>query len=129
MGAIDLNMPVLVVDDYKTMLRTMANLLKQLGFANIDEANDGDEALEKLRNRSYALVISGWNKRSANGLDWVRRMRANALLDKVQVVVVAAENRDENVAAAKAAGVAEYIVKPFGAATLKDKLTSILGPF
>ncbi|MDX1575801.1 MAG: response regulator [Kiloniellales bacterium] len=129
MGAVDLNMPVLIVDDYKTMLRTMGILLKRLGFENIDEANDGHEALEKLRDRPYSLVISGWDMRPMSGLDLVRLMRANGSLDTVQVVMVAAENGDENVAAAKEAGAAEYIVKPFCASTLKDRLTPILGPF
>ena len=129
MGAVDLNMPVLIVDDYKTMLRTMGILLKKLGFENIDEASDGHEALEKLHDRPYSLVISGWNMQPMSGLDLVRQMRSNTRLDEVPVVMIAAENADENIAAAKQAGVAEYIVKPFCASTLKDKLTPILGQF
>ena len=129
MGAVDLNMPVLIVDDYKTMLRTMGNLLKKLGFENIDEAGDGHEALEKLYDRPYSLVISGWDMQPMSGLDLVRQMRSNTRLDEVLVVMISAENTDENIAAAKQAGVAEYIVKPFCASTLKDRLTPILGPF
>ncbi len=129
MGAVDLSMPILIVDDYKTMLRTMGILLKRLGFENIEEANDGHEALAMLRDRSYRLVISGWDMQPMSGLDLIRQMRANASLDTVHVVMVAAENGDENVAAATAAGAAEYIVKPFCAATLKDRLTPILGQF
>ena len=129
MGAVDLNMPVLIVDDYKTMLRTMGNLMKKLGFENIDEASDGHEALEKLHDRPYSLVISGWNMQPMSGLDLVRQMRSNARLDEVHVVMISAEYADENIAAAKQAGVAEYIVKPFCASTLKDRLTPILGHF
>jgi two-component system chemotaxis response regulator CheY len=129
MGAIDLNMPVLIVDDYKTMLRTMGNLMKKLGFENIDEASDGHEALEMLYDRPYSLVISGWNMEPMSGLDLVRQMRSNTRLDEVPVVMISAENGDENIAAAKQAGAAEYIVKPFCASTLRDKLTPILGRF
>ena len=129
MGAIDLNMPVLIVDDYKTTLRTMGNLMKKLGFENIDEASDGHEALEMLYDRPYSLVISGWNMQPMSGLDLVRQMRSNTRLDEVPVVMISAENGDENIAAAKQAGVAEYIVKPFCASTLRDKLTPILGRF
>ena len=111
MGAVDLNMPVLVVDDYKTMLRTMGILLKRLGFENVDEANDGHEALEKLRDGTYSLVISGWDMQPMSGLDLVRQMRANGSLDEVHVVMVAAKNGDENVAAAKQADIIlEYIL-------------------
>ena len=129
MGAIDLNMPVLIVDDYKTMLRTMGNLMKKLGFENIDQASDGHEALEMLYDRPYSLVISGWNMEPMSGLDLVRQMRSNTRLDEVPVVMISAENGDENIAAAKQAGAAEYIVKPFCASTLRDKLTPILGRF
>jgi two-component system chemotaxis response regulator CheY len=129
MGAVDLNMPVLIVDDYQTMLRTMGKLMKRLGFENIDEASDGQEALEKLHSRPYGLVISGSNMQPMSGLDLVRQMRCNTRLDQVLVVMISAENGQENIAAAKQAGVSEYIVKPFGASALKDKLTPILGRF
>jgi two-component system chemotaxis response regulator CheY len=129
MGAVDLNIPVLIVDDYKTMLRTMGILLKRLGFENVDEASDGHEALEKLLDRPYSLVISGWDMQPMSGLDLIRQMRANASLDTVHVVLVSAENGDENVTAAKRAGAAEYIVKPFCASALKARLMPILGRF
>lgn len=129
MGAVDLNMPVLIVDDYQTMLRTMGKLMKRLGFENIDEASDGHEALEKLHSRPYGLVISGSNMQPMSGLDLVRQMRCNTRLDQVLVVMISAENGQENIAAAKQAGVSEYIVKPFSASALKDKLTPILGRF
>jgi two-component system chemotaxis response regulator CheY len=129
MGAVDLNMPVLIVDEYVTMLRTMGKLMKALGFENVDQASDGHEALEKLNSRPYGLVISGWDMQPMSGLDLARQMRSNALLDKVLIVMTAAENGHDNVAAAKQAGVSEYIVKPFSASALKDKLTPILGRF
>lgn len=129
MGAVDLNMPVLIVDDYKTMLRTMGKLMKKLGFENIDEANDGHEALEKLHSRPYGLVLSGWHMRPMSGLDLARQMRSNARLDRVVIVMTAAENGHDNIAAARQAGVSEYIVKPFTASVLRDKLTPILGRF
>ena len=129
MGTVDLNMPVLIVDDYKTMLRTMGRLMKKLGFRNIDEANDGHEALEKLFSQPYRLVISGWDMQPMSGLDLVRQMRSNARLDDVFVVMTAAENGHDNIAAAKQAGVSDYIVKPFSASALKARLTPILGQF
>ena len=129
MSAVDLSTPVLIVDDYQTMLRTMGRLMKKLGFENIDEANDGQEALEKLCRRPYSLVISGSQMKPMSGLDLVRQMRANARLDQVRVVMVSAENADENRSAAKRAGVSEYMVKPFGASALKDTLIAVLGRF
>ncbi|MDX1423705.1 MAG: response regulator [Kiloniellales bacterium] len=127
MSAVDLSTPVLIVDDYQTMLRTMGKLMKKLGFENIDEANDGQEALDKLCRRPYGLVISGAQMKPMSGLDLVRQMRANARLDQVRVVMVSAENGDENRSAAKQAGVSEYMVKPFGASALKDALIAVLG--
>lgn len=129
MGAVDLNMPVLIVDDYLTMLRTMGKLLRKLGFANIDQASDGHQALEKLRDRPYGLVISGWNMVPMSGLDLVRHMRANTRLAQVRVVMVSSDDTAETRAAAKQAGASEFIVKPFCAATLRDRLAAILGEF
>lgn len=129
MGAVDLNMPVLIVDDYDTMLRTMGKLMRTLGFENIDEASDGHQALEKLSRRPYGLVISGWNMEPMSGLDLVRHMRANTRLAEVRVVLVSSEDADETAAAATQAGASEYLVKPFCAATLKDRLAPILGQF
>jgi len=127
MGAVDLNMPVLIVDDYKTMLRTMGKLMRKLGFANVDEVSNGQEALERLHRQSYDLVISGWNMQPMTGLDLVRQMRANTRLAQVRVVMVSSEDTNESVAAAKQAGASGYIVKPFCASTLGDRLASILG--
>ncbi|MBL6934237.1 MAG: response regulator [Alphaproteobacteria bacterium] len=127
--AVDMNMNVLIVDDYKTMLRIIRNLLKQLGFNNVDEATDGSEALIKLREKNFGLVISDWNMEPMTGLQLLREVRADANLKAMPFIMITAESKTENVVAAKEAGVNNYIVKPFNAATLKGKLTSVLGPF
>ncbi len=123
----DKNMPILIVDDYKTMLRIIRNLLKQLGFDNVDEASDGQGALEKLHGKSYGLVISDWNMEPMTGLQLLKECRADANLKDLPFIMVTAESKTENVVAAKEAGVSNYIVKPFNAETLKGKLESVLG--
>jgi len=127
--AVDKNMPVLIVDDYKTMLRIIRNLLKQLGFNNVDEATDGSDALSKLRAKRYELVISDWNMEPMTGLQLLREVRADEELKGMPFIMITAESKTENVIAAKEAGVNNYIVKPFNAATLKTKLTSVIGNF
>jgi two-component system chemotaxis response regulator CheY len=127
--AVDLNMPVLIVDDYKTMLRIIRNLLKQIGFNNVDEATDGKAALEKMQQRKYGLVISDWNMEPMTGLELLKEVRADDKLRPTPFIMITAESKTENVVAAKQAGVNNYIVKPFNAATLKTKLTSVLGDF
>lgn len=127
--AVDLDMPVLIVDDYKTMLRIIRNLLKQIGFQNVDEATDGQSALERMRQRQYGLVISDWNMEPMTGIDLLKEVRADELLRPVPFIMVTAESKTENVVAAKEAGVNNYIVKPFNAATLKNKLVAVLGDF
>ncbi len=127
--AVDLNMPVLIVDDYKTMLRIIRNLMKQLGFDNVDEAIDGSSALQKLRDKSYGLVISDWNMEPMTGLELLQEVRADGKLKSMPFIMVTAESKTENVIAAKAAGVNNYIVKPFNAATLKSKLQAVIGSF
>jgi len=127
--AVDLNMNILVVDDYKTMIRIIGNLLKQLGFKNIDDASDGGAALNKLRQKSFDLVISDWNMEPVSGLELLKQVRADAKLKSLPFLMVTAESKTENVVAAKEAGVDSYIVKPFNAETLKGKLTAMLGPF
>ncbi len=129
MSTVDKNMPILIVDDYKTMLRIIRNLLKQLGFNNVDEATDGSAALQKMRDRSYGLVISDWNMEPMSGLQLLQEVRADAQLQTVPFIMVTAESKSENVFAAKQAGVTNYIVKPFNAATLKTKLTTAIGEF
>lgn len=127
--AVDMNMKVLIVDDYKTMLRILRNLLKQLNFNNIEEATDGSMALDLLRQDSFGLVISDWNMEPMTGIDLLRKVRADDSLKHLPFVMITAESKSENVIAAKQAGVSNYIVKPFNAETLKSKLVSVLGPF
>ena len=127
--AVDLQMPLLIVDDYKTMLRIIRNLLKQLGFNNVDEAIDGSSALTKMREKGYGLVISDWNMEPMTGLQLLREVRADAALKETPFVMITAESKTENVVAAKQAGVDNYIVKPFNAETLKKKLVSVIGDF
>ncbi len=127
--AVDKSMNILIVDDYKTMLRIIRNLLKQLGFNNIDEASDGSEALEKAKQNSYGLIISDWNMEPMTGLQLLKEIRADDGLGKTPFIMITAESKTENVVAAKQAGVNNYIVKPFNAETLKTKMTSVLGPF
>ncbi len=127
--SVDKNMNVLIVDDYKTMLRIIGNLLKQLGFNNVDEATDGSMALEMFKNKSYGLVISDWNMEPMSGLDLLKQVRTLPANANVPFVMVTAESKTENVIAAKQAGVSNYIVKPFNAETLKTKLVSVLGDF
>ncbi|GAB3450574.1 response regulator [Insolitispirillum peregrinum] len=128
--AVDKNMRVLIVDDYKTMLRIIRNLLRQLGFNNIDEATDGSSALQQLRSGTqYGLVISDWNMEPMTGLQLLREVRADAKLKALPFIMVTAESKSENVIAAKEAGVSNYIVKPFNAETLKAKMVSVLGDF
>ena len=129
--AVDKDMNILIVDDYKTMLRIIRNLLKQLGFSNIDEASDGSAALTQLRTGSttYGLVISDWNMEPMTGLQLLREGRADPKLKGLPFIMVTAESKSENVIAAKEAGVSNYIVKPFNAETLKAKMVSVLGDF
>lgn len=127
--AVDMNMPVLIVDDYKTMLRIIRNLLKQLGFNNVDEASDGAEALTKIRSKEYGLVISDWNMEPMTGIQLLREVRADEKTQNLPFIMITAESKTENVIAAKEAGVSNYIVKPFNAQTLKQKLTSVIGQF
>ena len=129
MSAVDMKMPILIVDDYKTMLRIIRNLLKQLGFDNVDEATDGSAALQKLRNKDYKLVISDWNMEPMSGMQLLTEVRADNKLKDLPFIMITAESKTENVVAAKQAGVSNYIVKPFNAATLKTKLTAVLGNF
>ena len=123
--AVDLSMPVLVVDDYNTMVRIIRNLLRQLGFENVDDANDGTVALEKMRIRKYGLVISDWNMEPMTGYDLLQQVRADPNLQQTPFIMVTAESKTDNVIAAKKAGVSNYIVKPFNAQTLKTKIDAV----
>jgi two-component system, chemotaxis family, chemotaxis protein CheY len=125
MMAVDLSMPVLVVDDYNTMIRIICNLLKQLGYQNIDNATDGATALAKLRAGRFGLVISDWNMEPMSGYDLLKEVRADAKLGKTPFIMITAESKTENVIAAKRAGVSNYIVKPFNAQTLQNKIAAV----
>ena len=127
--AVDMNMNILIVDDYKTMLKILRNLLRQLSFTNIDEAMDGTMALQKLRQAQFGLVISDWNMEPMTGIELLREVRADAKLMAIPFIMITAESKSENVIAAKEAGVSNYIVKPFNAETLKAKISSVLGEF
>jgi two-component system chemotaxis response regulator CheY len=127
--AVDLRMNVLIVDDYKTMLRIVKNLLNQIGFTNVDEAEDGSSALQKVKAKEYGLIISDWNMQPMTGLQLLQEVRADAKLKHIPFIMVTAESKTENVIAAKQAGVNNYIVKPFNAATLKGKIATVLGDF
>lgn len=125
--AVDQSMPILVVDDYKTMIRIIRNLLKQLGFSDVDEASDGTEALQRLKNRRYGLIISDWNMEPMTGYELLKVVRQDEQLGRMPFIMVTAESKTENVIAAKKAGVNNYIVKPFNAATLKSKIDAVFG--
>src|SRR6201992_3248294 len=120
--AIDKSMNVLIVDDYKTMLRIIRNLLKQIEFNNVEEASDGTDALAKRRGGNFGLVISDWNMQPMTGLQLLQEVRADSRLKSMPFIMVTAESKTENVVAAKAAGVSNYIVKPFNAETFNDKI-------
>ena len=123
--AIDMSMPVLVVDDYNTMIRIIRNLLKQLGFEDVDDASDGSAALAKLREKKYGLVISDWNMEPMTGYELLKEVRADPGLTKTPFIMVTSESKTEYVIAAKKAGVNNYIVKPFNAQTLKTKIEAV----
>ena len=125
--AVDLSIPVLVVDDYKTMVRIIRNLLKQLGFSDVDDAADGTEALGKMQQRKYGLVISDWNMEPMTGYELLKEVRSDDGLNRTPFIMVTAESKTENVIAAKKAGVSNYIVKSFNAATLKAKIDAVFG--
>jgi len=109
------------------MLRIIRNLLKQLEFDNVEEATDGQEALSKLRTGNFGLVISDWNMAPMTGLDLLKEVRADARLKETPFIMITAESKTENVVAAKQAGVSNYIVKPFNAETLREKIEKVLG--
>ena len=127
--AVDKSMNVLVVDDYKTMVRIVRGLLQELGFTNVDDACDGPTALDLIRGKEYGLILSDWNMKPMTGLELLKQVRAMPATVKTPFVMVTAEAKTENVIAARQAGVNNYIIKPFTSAVLKQKLTSVLGEF
>ena len=122
----DKNLKFLVVDDFSTMRRIIRNLLRELGFLNVEEAEDGVAALRKLRESNFDFVVSDWNMPNMDGLTMLQSVRADAELKKIPVLMVTAEAKKENIVAAAQAGANGYIVKPFTAATLDEKLNKIL---
>jgi len=118
-------MKILIVDDFPTMRRIIKNLLKDLGFENVDEAEDGAIGLEKLRNGSFDFVVSDWNMPNMDGLTMLQQIRADPNLSSLPVLMVTAEAKKENIIAAAQAGASGYVVKPFTAATLEEKLNKI----
>ncbi|MCL6555237.1 MAG: chemotaxis response regulator CheY [Burkholderiales bacterium] len=121
----DPNMKFLVVDDFSTMRRIIRNLLKELGFANVEEAEDGAAALQKLRSGKFDFVVSDWNMPNMTGLELLQKIRSDPSLKHLPVLMVTAEAKKENIIAAAQAGASGYIVKPFTAATLEEKLNKI----
>jgi two-component system chemotaxis response regulator CheY len=125
--ALDLNMKILIVDDMSTMRRIIKNALKQIGFTNMEEAEDGNAALAKVRAESFNFVVSDWNMPNMTGLDLLKAIRADSALKSIPVLMVTAEGKQENIVEAVQAGVSNYIVKPFTADTLKEKIDKIFG--
>ncbi|MHB0888801.1 chemotaxis response regulator CheY [Acidithiobacillus sp.] len=122
---VDKNIHILVVDDFSTMRRIVRNLLREIGFANFDEAEDGVQALQKLRNRPFDFVVTDWNMPNMQGIDLLRAIRADPQLKHIPILMVTAEAKRENILEAAQAGVNGYIVKPFTAETLREKLDAI----
>jgi two-component system, chemotaxis family, chemotaxis protein CheY len=120
------DMKFLVVDDFATMRRIVRNLLKEIGYANSDEAEDGVDALNKLRSAKYDFVVSDINMPNMNGFDLLRSIRADEALKQLPVLMVTAEAKKEDIITAAQAGASGYIVKPFTKATLEEKLTKIV---
>ena len=121
----DPNMKFLVVDDFSTMRRIVRNLLKELGFANVTEAEDGVDALRKLRAEPFDFVVSDWNMPNMTGIDLLREIRKDEALKHLPVLMVTAEAKKENIIEAAQAGASGYVVKPFTSVTLDEKLKKI----
>lgn len=121
----DKNLRFLVVDDFATMRRIVRNLLKDLGFNNVEEAEDGQDALNKMQQASFDFVISDWNMPNMDGLELLSKIRSTPEWSAMPVLMVTAEARKENIIAAAQAGASGYVVKPFTAAILEEKLNKI----
>ena len=122
---VDKNIKILVVDDFPTMRRIIRNLLKELEFVNVDEAEDGAIGLEKLKGGNYGFVVSDWNMPNMDGLAMLQAIRADPIMAKLPVLMVTAEAKKENIIAAAQSGANGYVVKPFTAITLEEKITKI----
>ncbi len=126
---VDKQMPILIVDDYKTMLKIVRGLLNQLGFMHIDEATDGSMAWTMVEEKAYKLILCDWNMEPMNGLDFLKKLRADPRFAKMPFIMVTAETKADNILVAKQSGVNNYIVKPFNLATLKTKMQAVIGAF
>lgn len=124
---IDLTMPVLIVDDYTTMVRIIRNLLKQLGFDDIHDASNGTDAYKLMEERQFGLVISDWNMMPMTGYELLLKVREDPRFSHTPFIMITAEAKTEHVIAAKRAGVNDYILKPFNAQTLKGKIEHVFG--
>jgi two-component system, chemotaxis family, chemotaxis protein CheY len=122
----DADLPILVVDDYNTMVRIIKKLLKQIGYENVDDAANGEDALTKIRTKHYGLIISDWNMEPMTGFELLKRVRADAATATTPFILVTAESKPENVLAAQKAGVSNYLIKPFSAPMLKERIDSVL---
>jgi two-component system chemotaxis response regulator CheY len=127
--AVNKAMNILIVDDYKTMLKIIRSLLQQLGFNNVDEAISAPDALALMEKKEYGLIISDWNMEPMTGLEFLQKIRTTEKTKALPFIMITAESKTENVIIAKKAGVSNYIVKPFTANILKEKMTSVLGAF
>ena len=126
---VEQNMKIMIVDDYKTMLSILRNLLKQLNFLNVEEATDGSMALEALRKNTFGMVISDWSMEPMTGIQLLREVRSDDRLKRLPFIMITEGGEAESVFAAKEAGVSNYIVKPFNVEILKTKMFSVLGEF
>lgn len=127
--AVDTSMQVLVVDDYPQMIRIIRGFLQQFGFRNVDECFDGKTAWDRISSGAYGLIISDWNMAPVNGYELLQKVRADERTQQIPFIMITAESKTEYVIQAKKAGVSNYIVKPFNAATLRQKMIAVLGDF
>jgi len=125
----DKNLKILVVDDFSTMRRIVRNLLKELGYTNVDEAEDGVAALQKLKGGNFQFVVTDWNMPNMTGIELLRAIRADVALKSLPVLMITAEAKKENIIEAAQSGASGYIVKPFTAGTLEEKLNKIFEKF
>ncbi len=125
----DKNLKILVVDDFSTMRRIVRNLLKELGYTNVDEAEDGVVAMQRLRGNNFQFVITDWNMPNMTGIELLRVIRADPSLKHLPVLMITAEARKENIIEAAKSGASGYIVKPFTAGTLEEKLGKIFDKY
>lgn len=123
---LDQNMKILVVDDFSTMRRIIKNILREIGYNNVEEADDGTTALEKLRTAKFDFVVTDWNMPNMPGIELLKAIRSDGALRDTPVLMVTAEAAKENIVSAVQAGVNNYIVKPFTAAALKERIDLIL---